>query len=337
MISMMVLGWTDALSWFVVPCIQKAPKGIAGQVCRSNKIDDREREVGMWWRGGRRSDNIEDRRGMSMPRGVRVGGMGGLGILVLVVLAMFLGIDPRELLQEGPRVDSPYVSVPPSQGPGGEISDHDELRDFVAVVLGDTEDTWQALFHRTGQAYEPPTLVLFSGAVQSACGFAGAAIGPFYCPLDRKVYLDLSFFDELRERFRAPGDFAQAYVIAHEVGHHVQNLLGISEKVHALRPRLSHAEANQLSVRLELQADCLAGVWGHHADKSRQMLDAKDIEEGLNAASALGDDRLQRRAQGSVVPESFTHGSAAQRVRWFRQGFAGGDPERCDTFRTDQP
>jgi uncharacterized protein len=208
----------------------------------------------------------------------------------------------------------------------------DEVRDFVAVVLGDTEDTWQEVFRRAGHTYEPPKLVLFSGAVQSGCGVAGSAIGPFYCPLDRKVYLDLSFFGELRERFRAPGDFAQAYVIAHEVGHHVQNLLGISQKVQELRSQLSPAEANQLSVRVELQADCLAGVWGLHADKGRQMLDAADVEEGLNAASALGDDRLQRRAQGYVVPESFTHGSAAQRAHWFRQGFTAGDPRRCDTL-----
>src|ERR671925_189275 len=213
----------------------------------------------MWWREGRRSDNIEDRRSMSLPRGVRVGGMGGLGILVLV-----------------------------------------------------------------------------SGAVESACGFAGAVMGPFYCPIDRKAYLDLSFFDELRTRFRALGDFAQAYVVAHEVGHHVPNLLGISQKVQELRSQLSPAEANQLSVRVELQADCLAGVWGYHADKGRQMLDAADVEEGLNAASALGDDRLQRRAQGYAVPESFTHGSAAQRAHWFRQGFEAGDPSRCDTFSIDQ-
>jgi uncharacterized protein len=291
----------------------------------------------MWWQGGRRSDNIEDRRGTSLPRGVQIGGIGGLGAVVLVVLALFLGIDPRELLQEGPRVDSPYVSVPSSQGPGGPVSGNDELRDFVAVVLADTEDTWHEVFRRGGQTYVPPKLVLFSGAVESACGLAGAAMGPFYCPLDRKAYLDLSFFEELRERFRAPGDFAQAYVIAHEIGHHVQNLLGISQKVQTLRPRLSTAEANQLSVRLELQADCLAGVWGHHAQRARHLLDTEDIEEGLNAASALGDDRIQRRAQGYIVPESFTHGSAAQRVHWFRQGLTVGELERCDTFRIDQP
>ena len=291
----------------------------------------------MRWREGRRSDNIEDRRGMSISRGVRVGGMGGLGILVVVVLAMFLGIDPRELLQEGPTVDSPYVSVPPTQEADGPAAGSDEVRDFVAVVLADTEDVWHEVFRRAGRMYEPPKLVLFSGAVESACGFAEAAMGPFYCPLDKRVYLDLSFFEELRTRFRAPGDFAQAYVIAHEVGHHVQNLLGISQQVHELRRQLSPTEANELSVRLELQADCLAGVWGHLAQKARHILDTEDIEEGLNATSALGDDRIQRQAQGYVVPESFTHGSAAQRARWFRQGLAEGNPDLCNTFRGGQP
>jgi predicted metalloprotease len=263
--------------------------------------------------------------------------MGGLAILVLALVAMFLGVDPRVLFQGGPMVDSPYVSVPPSQGPGGPIAGSDELRDFVAVVLGDTEDTWQEVFARAGGTYEPPTLVLFSGAVESACGFAQSATGPFYCPLDRKAYLDLSFFEELETRFGAPGDFAQAYVIAHEVGHHVQNLLGITRQTHALRARLSPAEANELSVRVELQADCFAGVWANLAQRARNILDEADIEEGLRATSALGDDRMQRRAQGYVVPESFTHGSAAQRARWFRQGLARGDPELCDTFRADQP
>jgi predicted metalloprotease len=291
----------------------------------------------MRWREGRRSDNIEDRRGGSMPRGVRVGGMGGLGILVLALVAMLLGVDPRVLFQGGPMVDSPYESVPSSQGPGGPIVGSDELRDFVAVVLGDTEDTWQEVFARAGGRYEPPTLVLFSGAVESACGFAESATGPFYCPLDRKVYLDLSFFEELATRFGAPGDFAQAYVIAHEVGHHVQNLLGITQQTQAFRARLSPAEANELSVRVELQADCFAGVWANLAQRARNLLDAADIEEGLRATSALGDDRIQRRAQGYVVPESFTHGSAAQRARWFRQGLARGNPELCDTYRVDQP
>ena len=291
----------------------------------------------MRWREGRRSDNIEDRRGGSMPRGVRVGGMGGLGILVLALVAMLLGVDPRVLFQGGPMVDSPYESVPSSQGPGGPIVGSDELRDFVAVVLGDTEDTWQEVFARAGGRYEPPTLVLFSGAVESACGFAESATGPFYCPLDRKVYLDLSFFEELKTRFGAPGDFAQAYVIAHEVGHHVQNLLGITQKARALRSRLSSVEANQVSVRVELQADCLAGVWANLAQRMRLVLDDSDISEGMRATSVLGDDRIQRRAQGYVVPESFTHGSSAQRAQWFRQGLGRGDPEACDTFQIDQP
>jgi predicted metalloprotease len=263
--------------------------------------------------------------------------MGGLGVLILAVIAMFLGVDPRVLFQEGPMVDSPSVSVPSSQGPGGPVSGYDEQRDFVAVVLGDLEDTWQEVFRGARGTYEPPTLVLFSQAVESACGFAQSATGPFYCPLDRKVYLDLSFFEELATRFGAPGDFAQAYVIAHEVGHHVQTLLGITQKTHALRSRLSPSEANELSVRVELQADCFAGVWANLAQKARNILDTADIEEGLRATSALGDDRIQRRAQGYVVPESFTHGSAAQRARWFRQGLARGDPELCDTFRVDQP
>src|ERR671923_46359 len=258
----------------------------------------------MRWAGGRRSENVEDRRGMG--GGTLIAG-GGIGSIVLVLLALFFGFDPGAILQ------TEDVSGPATQAPATSPA-HDDLREFVAVVLADTEDTWHELFRRMGRQYREPKLVLFTGSVQSACGMAGAAVGPFYCPSDQKLYLDLSFFRALRERFRAPGDFAQAYVIAHEVGHHVQNLLGISQKVQALRSQLSPAEANQLSVRVELQADCLAGVWGHHADKGRQMLDAADVEEGLNAASALGDDRLQRRAQGYVVPESLTHGSAAQRA-----------------------
>jgi len=291
----------------------------------------------MRWREARRSDNIEDQRGTSIPRGVRVGGMGGLGVLLLAVVAMLMGVDPRVLFQERPMVDSPYVSTPPSQGTGGPVSANDELRDFVSVVLADTEDVWQAVFEGARQTYEPPKLVLFSQAVESACGFAESATGPFYCPIDRKVYLDLSFFEELSTRFGAPGDFAQAYTIAHEVGHHVQNLLGITQKTHALRSRLSPEEANQVSVRVELQADCLAGVWANLAQRTRLVLDNADIEEGLRATSALGDDRIQRRAQGYVVPESFTHGSAAQRMHWFRQGLGRGDPEACDTFRINQP
>ncbi|MGH7322804.1 MAG: KPN_02809 family neutral zinc metallopeptidase [Candidatus Rokuibacteriota bacterium] len=287
----------------------------------------------MRWQTGRRSENVEDRRGMSIPRGVRIGGMGGLGLVVLALVAMFLGVDPSVILQEGPEL---VPSPAPAPRGTGAVPGKDPLREFVAVILADTEDTWQAVFQQAGRRYEPPRLVLFSQAVQSACGIAGAAVGPFYCPDDHKVYLDLSFFQDLRARFGAPGDFAQAYVIAHEVGHHVQTLLGISQKVQAMRSRVSRAEGNALSVRLELQADCFAGLWAHHAHKARQILEAGDVEEGLNAASAIGDDRMQRRAQGHVVPESFTHGTSAQRVRWFRQGLEGGDLERCDTFRADR-
>jgi uncharacterized protein len=308
------------------------------EYCRSCKVLDRDRKgVGMRWREARRSDNIEDQRGRSVSRGARVGGLGGLGVLLLAVVAMLMGVDPRVLFQEGSRVDTPYVSVPPTQGTGGRVSGSEELRDFVAVVLADTEDVWQVVFQGAGQSYAAPTLVLFSEAVESACGFAESATGPFYCPIDRKVYLDLSFFEELKTRFGAPGDFAQAYTIAHEVGHHVQNLLGISRKVHELRSRLSTAEANQLSVLVELQADCLAGVWANLAQRTRLILDTADVEEGLRATSALGDDRIQRRAQGYVVPESFTHGSAAQRMHWFRQGLERGDLQACDTFRSGQP
>jgi predicted metalloprotease len=213
----------------------------------------------------------------------------------------------------------------------------DELRDFVSVVLADTEDVWNDLFRRRNANYREPTLVLFSGAVQSACGFAQAAVGPFYCPADQKVYLDLSFFRDLRDRFGAPGDFAQAYVIAHEVAHHVQNLLGISDKVRAAQQRTGQREANQLSVRLELQADCLAGVWANQAQRSRQILEEGDVEEALGAASAIGDDRLQRQSRGYVAPDSFTHGSSAQRVEWFRRGLDSGRVDQCDTFGSTAP
>jgi hypothetical protein len=288
----------------------------------------------MRWRTGRRSENIEDRRGRPIPRGAGVVG-GGAGLLVLIILGLFFGIDPSVLIQGGP-------------GPGGGLSPapverrapapgEDRAREFVAVVLGDTEDTWRELFRRMNREYEEPTLVLFSDAVESACGFAQAAVGPFYCPLDRKLYLDLGFFGELRERFGAPGDFAQAYVIAHEVGHHVQTILGISEQILAARQRADPAEANALSVRQELQADCLAGIWAHHANRARQILEEGDIEEGLNAAAAIGDDRLQRRSRGYITPDAFTHGSSAQRVRWFRQGLTTGDLRRCDTFAVAQP
>ena len=272
---------------------------------------------------------------MSVGRGVAVGGLGGIGLLVVVVIALLLGVDPTQLLQQMPS-DSlpPSASVEPSgAGPGAA----DEGADFVSAVLAETEDTWSEIFASRGTRYQAPTLVLFSGATRSACGLGEAAMGPFYCPSDRKVYIDLTFYDELRSRFHAPGDFAQAYVIAHEIGHHVQNLLGISDEVRRLQGRTDEAGANALSVRLELQADCLAGVWAYHTERSRSILEPGDIEEALNAASAIGDDRIQRQSRGYVVPDSFTHGSSAQRVRWFRQGFASGDMNDCDTFSVTEP
>lgn len=277
----------------------------------------------MRWRTGRRSTNVEDRRGIRVGKAGLAGG--GLGTLVLVLVAMYFGVDPSVVLQTSPGGSTVTSSqpVPPEQ---------EELADFVSVVLADTEDTWRTMFPEIGSVYEEPTLVLFSGAVESACGFAQAAVGPFYCPADRKVYIDLSFFDDLRKRFRAPGDFAQAYVVAHEIGHHVQTLLGISERVHAAQRRSNEREANAMSVRMELQADCLAGLWGHHAERTRGILEAGDVEEALNAASAIGDDRLQRQAGGYVTPDSFTHGSAAQRQRWFNRGMQSGKLESCDTF-----
>ncbi|MGZ3513858.1 MAG: KPN_02809 family neutral zinc metallopeptidase [Thermodesulfobacteriota bacterium] len=286
----------------------------------------------MRWRDGRESDNVEDRRGMSISRGAKIGGLSGLGLVAVVLIGMLLGIDPTVLLQGGPEIQTPSVSVQRSSRPGV----NDDQRKFVAVVLAETEDVWQEAFQKRGRTYQAPTLVLFSRAVESACGMAGSAVGPFYCPSDHKVYLDLSFFEELRTRFGASGDFAQAYVIAHEVGHHVQNLLGITQKVNELQARVSPSERNKLSVRVELQADCFAGVWARQADQSRQILEAGDIEEGLNAASAIGDDRIQRRTQGYVVPDAFTHGSSAQRVRWFRLGLESGNLQSCDTFKADR-
>lgn len=304
----------------------------------------------MRWEDGRQSENVEDRRGMGpsvgMPRGIQVGGMGLIGLIVVALLAMFLGVNPGTVIEDDPPPTPPPARAPgggrgPSVGPvPGPVprtgTRPDDLKKFVSVVLADTEDTWSEIFRRSGRAYEPPRLVLFSGEVQSACGFAGAATGPFYCPIDEKVYLDLQFFEDLRARFGAPGDFAQAYVITHEVGHHVQTLLGITQKVHAARSRMMPEEANALAVRMELQADCFAGVWANRADQARQILEAGDVEEGLTAAAAIGDDRIQRRTRGYVVPESFTHGSSAQRARWFRQGLERGDPSFCDTFRTDR-
>jgi len=286
----------------------------------------------MRWRGRRESDNVEDRRGMGIPRGAKIGGAGGLGLVAIVLIGMFLGIDPTVLLQGVSEIQGPPASVEQRGLPAA----NDDQRKFVAVVLAETEDVWHDAFKKIGQTYQPPKLVLFSGAVESACGMAGSATGPFYCPSDYKVYLDLSFFEELRTRFGASGDFAQAYVIAHEVGHHVQTLLGISRKVRELQSRVGPSEANQLSMRMELQADCLSGVWAHQAHKSRELLEAGDIEEGLNAASAIGDDRVQKKTQGRVVPDAFTHGSSAQRVRWFKLGLESGSLQACDTFKTDR-
>lgn len=280
----------------------------------------------MRWERGRRSSNIEDRRGTPARSGL-VGG--GIGTIVIILIALYLGIDPSFLLQGVDSVSTRQTSpAPPGTGPGVT----DPGADFVSVVLADTEDTWTEVFAGAGQRYQVPTLVLFTGAVQSACGFAQAAVGPFYCPADMKVYIDLGFFADLRERYGAGGDFAEAYVIAHEVGHHVQNLLGISSRVQQQRQRLGAAEGNALSVRLELQADCMAGVWAARADEARQILEEGDVEEALGAATAIGDDRLQMQSRGYVTPDSFTHGSAEQRTRWFRRGIETGDPNACDTF-----
>lgn len=277
----------------------------------------------MRWRGRQGSSNIEDRRG------VRYGRAGGIGIgtILLALVAMYFGQDPSIVLQ------GVQPSAPTSEEvPYNETPEEAQLREFIGVVLADTEETWGQIFNQAGGAYEQPKLVLFSGAVESACGFAQAAVGPFYCPGDRKVYIDLSFYQELQSRFGAPGDFAQAYVVAHEIGHHVQTLTGVSERNMAARQRASEAEANALSVRQELQADCYAGIWAHNADRSRQLLEQGDIEEGLNAAAAIGDDRLQKQSRGYIAPESFTHGSSEQRVRWFKRGFESGSVQACDTF-----
>lgn len=290
----------------------------------------------MRWKSGRRSENVEDRRGQRAGGGMRVGGKGGLGVIVLALVAMYFGVDPRIVMQGaeilggtgGPQQTTRSQPIPAGQ---------DEAADFTKVVLGDTEDTWKVLFQQQlNRRYKEPTLVLFTGSTQSACGLGQAAMGPFYCPADQQVYIDLSFFRDLQTRFKAPGDFAQAYVIAHEVGHHIQTLLGISEQVARQRQRVSETEGNKLSVRQELQADCLAGVWANHAHKARNILESGDIEEGLNAATAIGDDRLQKQSRGYVTPESFTHGTSAQRVRWFKTGLESGDMNSCDTFAARQ-
>jgi predicted metalloprotease len=279
----------------------------------------------MRWKTGRRSSHIEDQRGR---RAGPVAFKGGIGTIVLVLAASyFLGINPLDILmmQTGTGTGVNQTDWQPSP-------EEAQMADFVSVVLADTEDTWKEIFRQSGKTYQEPDLVLYSGAVQSACGMGSAAMGPFYCPADRKVYIDLAFFDELRRRHGAPGDFAQAYVIAHEVGHHVQNLLGISDRVQTAQRGLGEAEVNALSVKLELQADCYAGLWGNHAERSRQVLEAGDIEEALTAASAIGDDRLQKQGSGYVVPETFTHGTSRQRVEWFKRGIEHGDIGSCDTF-----
>jgi predicted metalloprotease len=283
----------------------------------------------MRWRSGRRSTNIEDRRRVRVTR--KAAG-GGIGIIVIALIAMYFGVDPSIILNQQGTTSSINTQQTTRQIPAAE----NELAEFISVVLADTEDTWNGLFSQMGRTYREPRLVLFSGAVQSACGFAQAAMGPFYCPADQKVYIDLSFYRDLKNRHGAPGDFAQAYVVAHEIGHHVQTLLGISEKVHSARMRVSKVEGNRLSVMQELQADCFAGIWAHHADRSRQILEKGDIEEALGAASAIGDDRLQRKTRGYVTPDSFTHGSSAQRVRWFKQGLQSGDIRDCNTFKADR-
>ena len=281
----------------------------------------------MRWRGERQSSNIEDRRGMSAGRVAGVGGMGGL---LLLILALVFGVDPQQFLDTSPTEPPPSSQV---QTARPQNSEEEELKQFVGVVLAKSEDVWNGVFQQNGRQYREPTLVLFTDQVRSPCGLAGSAVGPFYCPNDEKVYIDLAFYEQLRRQFNAPGDFAQAYVVAHEVGHHVQKLLGIMDRVDAMQRRASEAEANQLSVRLELQADFFAGVFARHI-QNQGMLEAGDIEEALRAASAVGDDQIQRRTTGYVVPDSFTHGTSEQRLRWFRRGYETGDMRQGDTFGT---
>jgi predicted metalloprotease len=325
----------------------------------------------MRWRGERESENVEDRRGegggfgfpfpgggMRFPSGGSGrggGGIGILGILIILGLMFFFGVDPSVILQGGPpggggnfpdiqlpqsRPDTTNFPIPGQEhGPPIErpqTSNEDDLKRFVAVVLGDTEDVWRGIFTRYGERYSDPKLVLFSGGVRSACGTGLAQMGPFYCPNDEKVYIDLDFYEELKNRFKAPGDFAQAYVIAHEIGHHVQKLLGIADQVEAARQRMGQAEGNALQVRMELQADCFAGIWANHAEETKNIIEPGDIDEALNAASAIGDDRIQKQTQGYVVPDAFTHGSSAQRQRWFKRGYESGKLDACDTFNADQ-
>ncbi len=285
----------------------------------------------MRWKKGRRSDNVVDARGRS-------GGIGGgrlslAGVAIVVVIGLLSGQDPMQIL--GQLADQSGQA--PSQQSSAPANGDDPQVAFVQSILGDTEDTWRALFQQSGEQYRDPKLVLFRGGVNSACGFASSAAGPFYCPGDRQVYLDLQFFDEMANRFSVAGDFAQAYVIAHEVGHHVQTLLGVSQQMQSARQRGARMEGdNGLLVRQELQADCFAGVWAYHAQQRHDWLEDGDLEEALKAANAIGDDHLQKQSQGRVVPDAFTHGTSAQRVRWFRTGFESGEPARCDTFQASR-
>ncbi len=279
----------------------------------------------MKWQGRRQSDNVEDRRGIS-GRGMAVGGVGGLGI-VIAILYFLLGGNPSDVTQTL-QVDQPYAT-----GAGEPLSAKDkEMGEFVSTVLASIEDVWRERFRDMGRTYVEPKLVLFSGQVDSACGYAGASSGPFYCPGDSRVYIDLDFFEDMQRQLGAPGDFALAYVLAHEVGHHVQNLLGINDQVMAQRGRMSEKDFNKIMVRMELQADFLAGVWAHYANLEPDFLESGDVEEGMNAASAVGDDRIMKQSQGYIVPDAFTHGTSEQRVRWFKKGFTTGDINQGDTF-----
>ena len=280
----------------------------------------------MRWQKGRRSQNVDDRRGRP-GRGRKAIAGGGIGMLAIAVVAMLLGVDPGAIMKMGGGLtgDSSATPAPAS-------AKQQQQADFVSVILADTEDTWKPIFRQMGKQYKEPTLVLFSGSTSSACGHASAAMGPFYCPGDQKLYIDLNFYDELQQKFGAPGDFAQAYVVAHEVGHHVQTLLGISREVQRAKSGVSEAKSNEIQVRMELQADCMSGVWANHAHQARKLLEQGDIEEGLIAAAAIGDDTLQRKSRGYIVPESFTHGTAKQRQTWFFRGLKSGNLSQCDTF-----
>ncbi|TBU90994.1 KPN_02809 family neutral zinc metallopeptidase [Stutzerimonas kirkiae] len=289
----------------------------------------------MRWKRARRSDNVVDARSGGGSRGLSGGRLGLGGIALVVVLGLLMGQDPLQIL--GQLAGQMEAGSGTTQQQSAPASSEDPQVDFVRAILGDTEDTWRTIFQQAGQQYRDPKLVLFRNGVNSACGFASSAVGPFYCPGDQQVYLDLQFFEEMARRFAAAGDFAQAYVIAHEVGHHVQTLLGVSQQVNQARQGGARMEgANGLLVRQELQADCFAGVWAHHAQARHDWLEEGDLEKALNAASAIGDDRLQQQSQGRVVPDAFTHGTSAQRVRWFRAGFEHGQPLRCDTFQAQK-